>query len=151
MARRCAEIRRVCRSTPNAESQAAIAEADTAILFHILLSEMATREFQSDRISPPTEFPKTDPVGNRPTSEYPGKFPDPFLKFPSSDQALQVGSAENPYSVCHFGHCKHASIITRVAEYRELLAAQPPRTLSTAIFFTAQFCWPTAAVYSAQS
>ena len=80
---RFAKIHRVCRSSLNAESHAAVTAADTAIWFQILLIELTTHEFHLSHISPPSgESPLPDPFENPPSPESLKKFADPFLKFP---------------------------------------------------------------------
>ena len=122
---RCAKIHRVCRSSLNAESHAAVTAADTAIWFQILLLELTTHEFHLSHISPPSTFPLPDPFEKPPSTEELKKFVDPFLNMSSSNHVLKVDSGEEEYFISHCHHCQTSENIY-VTEYHKC-----PRNPST--------------------
>ena len=63
---RCAKIHRVCRPTLSAEAHAAVTAVDVALWFQVLLTEIFSRKFDYQRLTPPTEFPLLNPFNESP-------------------------------------------------------------------------------------
>ena len=69
LGRRCAKIRRVCRSTLAAEARGAVTAVDVALWFHVILTEIFTHDFYYKRLTPPTEFPPINPFRESPSDD----------------------------------------------------------------------------------
>lgn len=65
--RRCGKIQRARKSSLAAEAHAALAVADQALWFHVLLAEIVTGKYDISDVSPPTTYPHPDPFGSSPT------------------------------------------------------------------------------------
>ena len=66
---RCAKIHRVCRSSLGAEARAAVSACDQALWLQMLMTEIATSNYDIRRYCPPTDYPIQNPFAPEPPNE----------------------------------------------------------------------------------